>query len=85
MLKPGGIGQRSFAKSLPGTDCTFQPDDLSEYRDDPWDIRISIADAPLEEAFYYTMDDPSAASLPIKVLLADHALNAQTSRKTKTI
>jgi hypothetical protein len=69
------IRSQSYAKELPGTDCVFQPDDLDAYSEDPWDIRISISGAPLEDAFYFTVDDPAAASKPIRALLSEYALN----------
>ena len=31
-----------FGKQLPGADCVFQPDDIGDYENDEWDIRISI-------------------------------------------
>ena len=77
MFSPGMLIQRTFEKELPGADCTFQPDDLSDYADDPWDIRISIADSPLDEAFYITVEDPSAARKTIRMLLLDYALNPE--------
>ena len=60
---------------MPGADCVFQPEDILEYENDEWDIRISLADAPLEEAFYYTMSDPSAVDMPINQLIKNHALD----------
>ena len=70
-----GGGSLSFKKQQPGARCVFQPADLNEYEQDAWDIRISIGDAPLEEAFYFTMEDPKAVDLPISHLLRDYALN----------
>lgn len=69
----------SFKKHLPGADIVFQPDDINEYDNDAWDIRISIGDAPLEEAFYFTVEDPQAVRLPIEQLLESHALNLELS------
>jgi hypothetical protein len=65
-----------FRKEIPGAECLFMPDDLSDYADDEWDIRISLGQAPLEEAFYYTVRDPSLGRLPIGQLLEEYALNA---------
>ena len=65
----------SFNKELPGADTTFRSPDLWKYKDDEWDIRISIGDAPLDEAFYYTVTDPHASRLTIRELLDDYALN----------
>lgn len=64
-----------YAKNLTGTTYEFRPNHMLEYRDDPWDIRISIGDAPLEEAFYMTIEDPRATELPISELLEQYALN----------
>ena len=68
---------KTYSKQLPGAECVFQPPDLADYAEDAWDIRISIGDAPLEEAFYFTVEDPKAASLPIKRLLEEYALNPE--------
>jgi len=64
-----------FAKDLPGADTVFQPPDLADYENDAWDIRISIGDAPLEEAFYIEVKDPDAAQSSIETLLDKYALN----------
>ncbi len=66
---------RRFAKETPGADTVFQPSDIGEYTKDEWDIRISIGDQPLDEAFYFTMADPGATRLSIEELLDSHALN----------
>jgi hypothetical protein len=60
---------RKFAKELPGADNVFQPPDIADYVDDAWDVRISIGDAPLEEAYYFTVEDPGAVRLTIGDLL----------------
>jgi hypothetical protein len=64
-----------FNKELPGADTVFQPDDISDYRDDAWDIRISIGDSPLEEAFYFTIDEACSTFKSIRELLSNYALN----------
>lgn len=69
--------KRKFAKALPGADTVFRPDDITEYENDAWDIRISLANGPLEEAFYYTMEDPAAVDLSISQLIKHHALNPE--------
>jgi hypothetical protein len=71
----------TFKKGLPGADIVFQPDDIEDYKNDAWDIRISIGDAPLEEAFYFTVDDPDAVNLTIDKLLDSYALNPEFSSK----
>ena len=36
------MNQDCFKKSLPGADIEFQPQDMAEYENDAWDIRISL-------------------------------------------
>jgi len=71
--------KREFRKEVVGADSVFNPDDIADYENDAWDIRISIDDAPLEEAFYYTMDDPKAVDYSIEKILVDYALNPANS------
>jgi len=73
--------RKKFNKDQPGADLEFMPSYIDEYRDDPWDIRISIGDAPVEEAFYFTVNDPSAVNKSIKSLLNEYALNPRLSRQ----
>jgi DNA-binding MarR family transcriptional regulator len=61
--------RRTFAKELPGADNVFQPPDLADYVDDAWDVRISVGDAPLEEAYYFTVEDPAAVHTTVGDLL----------------
>lgn len=70
-------GDLTFEKELPGARTVFQSEDLASYEGSPWDIRISLGDAPLEDAFYFTIEDPDAIHLPIRVLLEQHALNRE--------
>ncbi len=70
--------ERHFHKELPGADIVFQPDDISDYQNDAWDIRVSLEDAPLEEAFYVTVDDPDAARDSITELLDKYVFNPAT-------
>ena len=70
-----------FAKDLPGADLVFQPPDIADYANDAWDIRITIGDAPLDEAYYFTVDDPDAVRLTIEELLDSYALNADLRSK----
>ena len=60
---------RKFAKELPGADNVFQPPDIADYVDDAWDVRISVGDAPLDEAYYFTVEDPTAVRSTIGDLL----------------
>ncbi len=64
-----------FRKQVPGADLQYQPDDLAEYADDPWDIRISLGQAPLDEAYYITVDDPATVRRPVRELIESIALN----------
>ncbi|MHC4477631.1 MAG: hypothetical protein ACYTEL_18450 [Planctomycetota bacterium] len=73
--------QLSFKKDLAGADIVFQPEDIDDYKDDAWDIRISIGDAPLEEAYYFTVDDPKVVRLTIGELLDLYALNPELKSK----
>ena len=68
---------KKYSKQVPGASCTFQPSDLDEYKDDPWDIRVSIGDAPLEEAFYITVNEPEAIRKSIRELLNEYVLNIE--------
>ena len=73
--------KREFRKEIVGADSVFNPDDIADYENDAWDIRISIGDAPLEEAFYYTIDDSKAVDSTIEKLLEDYALNPANASK----
>ncbi len=68
---------KCYKKKLPGAICLFQPDDLAEYKSDSWDIRVSIGDALLEEAFYITIKDPKAINKSIRELLDEYVLNIE--------
>ena len=66
-----------FAKEMPGATCVFQPDHIANYKDDPWDIRISLGNAPIDEAYYFTVEDPEAIHWPVTRLLDECALNPE--------
>ena len=66
-----------FAKQLAGGTCSFQPDDLAAYADDDWDVRISVGESPLEEAFYLSVTDPQATALPVRRVIEEYALNRE--------
>lgn len=68
---------RPFAKEMPGATCVFQPDHIANYKDDPWDIRISLGNAPIDEAYYFTVEDPEAIYWPVTRLLDQYALNPE--------
>lgn len=69
------VSAPKFNKDLPMADTTYQPTDLTEYAADPWDIRISLEDAPLTDAYYFTVQDPSASNGTIQSVLENYALN----------
>lgn len=71
-LRPGSP---RFAKELPGADCRYAPAELPGYAGTPWDVRISLGDAPLEEAFYFTIEGDGPLQLPLAELLEAHVLN----------
>ena len=60
---------------MPGATTAYRPGDLGAYENTPWDIRISMADAPLEDAFYYTVQDGRIGDLTIEKALDNFALN----------
>jgi len=70
-----GDDARVFNKEVPGAELTFQPENLAEYLEDQWDIRISIADMPLDEGFYIAVDNSSAVDEPIESLLDTYVLD----------
>ena len=70
-----------YKKTQRGADLFFQPDNLDEYAGHGWDIRISIADAPLEEAYYFTVADYDASGKTIRQLLSEFALNPAKSNE----
>lgn len=66
-----------FQKEMPGAELFFRPADLETYADAAWDIRISIGDAPLDEAFFCSVDSLAEADRPIGELLESIALNPE--------
>ena len=64
-----------YNKEVAGGRTVYQPDDLHEYAFDAWDIRISIGDSPLEEAFYMTVEDSSSAMFSVERALKNYATN----------
>lgn len=65
----------SYKKETLGAETVYQPDDLFEYKDDAWDLRVSIGDNPLDESFYITIEDPREDRQSIKDLLNKYALD----------
>lgn len=66
-----------FKKDLPGALIRFQPKDLPDYRGEPWDVRISLGDAPLEEAFYITVRDREPEGMTLRQVLQQFVLDRQ--------
>jgi hypothetical protein len=64
-----------YNKEVSGGQTVYQPDDLHEYALDAWDIRISIGDSPLDEAFYMTVQDTSSAMFSVERALKNYATN----------
>ncbi|SVD59455.1 uncharacterized protein METZ01_LOCUS412309, partial [marine metagenome] len=56
-----------YDKDLAGAVTKYQPVDLVEYDGEPWDIRISMDYAPLEDAFYFTVNDSDATNESVRV------------------
>ncbi|NQV34043.1 MAG: hypothetical protein HQ515_15225 [Phycisphaeraceae bacterium] len=71
------MNRECFKKNLPGADIQFQPQDMAEYENDAWDIRISLGSGPLEEAYYCTVEDPKAKDATLQDLLDRYALNPE--------
>lgn len=66
----------AFKKHFPGAVCSFQPDDIDDYKGEAWDIRVSIGFAPLDEAFYITIEDPNETQLSVRQLLDKYVLDS---------
>ncbi len=73
-----------FNKDLACATTQYQPDDLPEYDNEPWDIRISLDNAPLEDAYYFTVKDPQATTHTIQSVLEQFALNTDRSAELDT-
>lgn len=65
----------AYNKELPGADLISCPPNLEIYKGQTWDIRISIGDAPLSEAFIFSMESLEDAKRTIGDLLDEFALN----------
>ncbi|MBF0622136.1 MAG: hypothetical protein HQL54_09430 [Magnetococcales bacterium] len=70
-----------FNKELPGAQTRFQPDTLPLYENTEWDLRISVDQSPLEEAFYITFDQESLLDCTIETVLLEHALNPDNASR----
>ena len=68
------LGPR-YNKDLTGAEILFQPDALHLYKDDPFDVQITVGRAPLEDGYYFTLQDPALKNMSIGELLLSYALN----------
>jgi len=66
-----------YNKNLAGAEITFQPDDIHLYSDEPFDIQITIGNAPIDDGYYFTVKDPGLKDLSVGQLLKDYALNSE--------
>ena len=64
-----------YAKEMLGAETVFRPSNQIEYAGHSWDIRISIGNAPLDEAFFFSVESYAEAQRPIRELLEEFALN----------
>ena len=64
-----------YEKEMPGAEQQLRPDHLDEYASEGWDIRISIGDAPLDEAFFFPVESLADADRSVRELLEQFALN----------
>lgn len=67
--------QPMYSKEMPGAEVTFRPDHLNEYDQQPWDIRISIGNAPLDEAYFFSVESFADSARSIRELVEEFALN----------
>ena len=66
-----------YSKEMPGAEQVLCSGSLSEYADEAWDIRISIGDAPVDEAFFLTIEPLADADRSVRELLEQFALNPE--------
>ena len=64
-----------YSKEMPGAEQEFCSGNFSEEIEAGWDIRISIGDAPLDEAFFFTVESLADADRSVRELLEQFALN----------
>lgn len=69
------MNEVSYKKETLGAETVYQPVNLHEYKDDAWDLRVSIGDNPLDESFYITIEDPGEDRKSINELLKTYVLN----------
>ena len=66
-----------YNKNLTGAEITFRPDDIHLYSEEPFDIQITIGNAPIDDGYYFTVKEPELKDLSVKQLLKDYALNSE--------
>ena len=66
-----------YAKEMPGAETVFRPADQVEYAGHAWDIRISMGNAPLDEAFIFSMESYADAARSLRELIEQYALNPE--------
>lgn len=73
-----------FTKEMPGAELIASPDNIDSYSEQSWDIRISIGNAPLDEAFFFPMENFSDLHCSIRELLENFALNPDKAEELDT-
>ncbi|VGO16493.1 hypothetical protein PDESU_05084 [Pontiella desulfatans] len=64
-----------YAKEMPGAEQVLRPGNLADYEGEAWDIRISVGDAPLDEAFFFPVESLADSDRSVRELLEQFALN----------
>lgn len=76
--------QSTYSKEMPGAEAIFRPDHLADYDDEPWEIRISIGNAPLDEAYVFPVESFADSARPIRELIEAFALNPARADELET-
>ncbi|MEI6890856.1 MAG: hypothetical protein V5783_01680 [Pontiella sp.] len=66
-----------YSKEMPGAEQVLCSGDVSGYADESWDLRISVGDAPLAEAFFFSVESLADANRSVRELLEQFALNPE--------
>jgi hypothetical protein len=66
-----------YSKEMPGAEQVLCSGHFPEYAEEAWDIRISIGDASLDEAFFFTIESLADADRSVRELLEQVALNPE--------
>lgn len=64
-----------YAKEMPGAEQELCPGNVATDVGDAWDIRISIGDEPLDEAFFFSIESLDDAARSVRDVLEEFALN----------